>query len=273
MYYNEIIQELMQDKRNPVNSMYLHEINLKWNNFEKLKEDTEIVEISQLVEALNDFTVSIKNKKYQYNNSTKNGFKPDSRLFSVTYLNDLISLLVKRNRIVEKKGISWKIQSFSTNLKFNPQNLGVMDKDLRFEQELSEKLLCLAQSLDFQFRIKGTRNFKKYNIKFPLIVFFPMKILDESSFIKAEYQARQAKATFERSKSIIVTETIEKKFIPDFDNSLIDALFILRKQTVSRDENPISIEVVEKMDRKITEFLTENETVSTNFIRDGFLYK
>jgi hypothetical protein len=245
---------------------------MKWNVFEKLKEDTEIAEITQLVEALNEFTTSIKNRKYRYNNSTKNGFKPDSVLFSSVYLNDIISLLVKRNRIVAKKGISWDIQSFSKNLKFNPQNLGVMDKDLRFEQEMSEKLLCLAQSLDFQFRIKGMKNFKKFDIIFPLIVFFPMKNLDESSFIKAEHQTRQAKDTFERSKSIIVTETIERNFVPDFDNSVIDAMFILRRQTKGHELNPISVEVVEKMEKKITEFLTENEVVSTNFIKEGFLY-
>ncbi len=271
MFYNDIIKKLMQDKKNPVNSMYLHEINLKWSIFEKLTEDITTLKNVEIVNAINNFVSAIRNKKYQYNSSTKNGFKPDSLLFSEVYLHDLISVLVERNKIINNQGISWGLQSFSTNLKFNPQNLGVMDKDLRFEQEISEKLLCLTQKLDFQFRIKGKRNFHKYEIIFPLIIFFTFKNLDETDFIKSNHIAQKAKATFERSKSIIITETINQEFIPDVGSSSVDALYILRRQSSNKVLNPISTEVVDMLDNKITDFLTENEWIGTEFIKKGFL--
>jgi len=35
MFYKDILEELLKKEKNPVNSMYLHEIGLKWKNFEK----------------------------------------------------------------------------------------------------------------------------------------------------------------------------------------------------------------------------------------------
>ncbi|MFC1888095.1 hypothetical protein ACFLYK_04735, partial [Candidatus Cloacimonadota bacterium] len=83
MYYREGLNTLLSDKDNPVNRMYLHEIMLKWKNFEQKAEQYKEVSNEDLIKTLNDFISSISNRKYLYNASTKNGFKPDSPIYSV----------------------------------------------------------------------------------------------------------------------------------------------------------------------------------------------
>ena len=41
MYYRNGLDTLLNDKGNPVNRMYLHEIMLKWKNFEEKAESEE----------------------------------------------------------------------------------------------------------------------------------------------------------------------------------------------------------------------------------------
>ena len=38
MFYKDILQQLLKDETNSINKMYLHEINIKWKNFEKAAE-------------------------------------------------------------------------------------------------------------------------------------------------------------------------------------------------------------------------------------------
>ncbi|MBN1327625.1 MAG: hypothetical protein JW996_06720, partial [Candidatus Cloacimonetes bacterium] len=224
-----------------------------------------------LATVLNDFTSALSNRKYLYNSVTRNGFKEDSPIFSVAYLNDLISLLMLRNKIVDNQGISWGYQGFSTNLKFNPQNLCLMEKDPMFEQKLSEDYLCLAQKMDFQFRVTGKWHFHKYQIVFPLIIFHTFKELNENDFIQIEYMGKIARSTFEKSRTIIVVETLMPQFVPDLKNSAVDCIFILRKQFTSGKEAEIDHEVIEKLDCKIKEIIMESEDVTVNFIKTGII--
>ncbi|MBN2460903.1 MAG: hypothetical protein JXB60_04790 [Candidatus Cloacimonetes bacterium] len=272
MYYGDIVQSLMQDKKNPVNSMYLHEINIKWRNFEKIAAESEVIPNTALIEALNNFIVAIANQKFIYNPVTKNGFKSSSPIYSALYLDDLISLLMNKIKIIDNKGITWGYQKFSTNLKFNPQNLCLMEENPMFEQTYSEEILCLSQKMDFQFRVLGKRNFHRYQITFPLILFHTMQNMTENDFIRIEYLTKLAKSTFEKSRTIVVTETIEDGFMPMLLNSFIDIIFVLRKSFGNGKELPlISYQVVEKLDQKILEFLTQKERINNQFLETGVL--
>jgi len=271
MFYNEIINELMQDKKNPVNSMYLHEINIKWKNFEKFIEEKKGSN-KEMLAALNNFISNISNPKYIYNPSTRNGFKADSPIFSSRYLDDMISIIMKRNKIIENKGIIWGFQNFSTNLKFNPQNLSSLEKNPMFEQDYTEKVLSLTQKMDFQFRVSGKRNFHKYEIIFPLIIFNTFKNLTEEDFIKVEYTSALAKGCFERSKSIIICETLDRKFIPSLKSSAVDDIFILRKQFKSSKLSDLSLEVINALEEHINEYISQTEKKDETFLNTGVIH-
>ncbi len=271
MYYREGLDTLVNNRDNPVNRMYLHEIMLKWKNFEKKAEAGNELSNESLVKALNNFISSISNKKFKYNNSTKNGFHPDSPIYSAHYLDDLLTVLVKRTKIFENIGISWGYQSFSSKLKFNPTNLCTMSEYPMFEFSSSPQVLHLAQKIDFQFRITGKRRFNKHQLVFPLILFFTFKNLTEKEYITIEYYTEQAKSTFEKSKAIIVTETIDDKFKPDLSNSWFDAIFVLRKQYSSDKRRDIQIDVVNKLEKKIRSYCTETQTNGYSLHKNGII--
>jgi len=271
MYYSEGIKELINDRKNPVNRMYLHEIMLKWQSFEKKAEKYNDVSNENLVKSLNTFISAISNNKYKYNAATKNGFKPDSPIYSSAYLDDLLTVFIKRTEIYTNVGISWGYDAFSTELKFNPANLCSMSDHPKFEYYSSAKILHLAQKLDFQFRVTGKRRFNKHQLVLPLILFFTYKNLTEKNYITIEYYANQAKATFEKSKAIIVTETLDDDFKPDISNSPFNSIFILRKQYRSGKNNSIQLDVVNKLEKRIKAYCTESTNNGYNFFKSGVI--
>ncbi len=269
MFYKDILEELLKKEKNPVNSMYLHEIGLKWKNFEKAATEKKGSN-ENLVNALNKFIKAISNRKFKFNAVSKKGFKEESDVFSNYFLNDLVSILMNRRKILSHLGIKWGFQAFNTNLKFNPLSLCSLEKDPNFEQSLSPKLLQLSQEFDLQYRVSGKRSFKKYKTVFPLIVFHTFTNLTEVSFIHTEYYANMAQATFEKSKTIIVTETLEEGFSPDIKSSQIDSICVLRKQYIS-GSNDITLDAVDALDNKIKQLLTEENGVLADFTKTGII--
>ena len=270
MFYKDILEELLRKEKNPVNSMYLHEISLKWKNFEKAATEKKGSN-ENLVNALNNFIKAISNRKFKFNAVSQKGFKEDSDLFANYYLNDLISILMNRRKIISHLGIKWGFQAFSTNVKFNPVSLSSFEKDLNFERSSSPQLLQLSQELDFQFRVSGKRSFKKYKTVFPLIVFHTFTTLSEANFIHTEYYANMAETTFEKSKTIIVTETLEDGFSPEIKSSRIDSICVLRKQYISENKNAITQDAVDALELKIKQLLTEENGVLGDFAKTGII--
>lgn len=269
MFYKDILEELLEKEKNPVNSMYLHEIGLKWKNFEKAAAEKKGSN-ENLVNALDKFIKAISNRKFKFNKVSEKGFKENSNVFSNYYLNDLISILMNRRKILSHLGIKWGFQVFNTNLKFNPVSLCSLEKNPNFEQSVSPQLLQLTQEFDFQLRVCGKRNFKRHKLVFPLIVFHTFTNLTDINFIQTEYYANMAKTTFEKSKTIIVTETLEEGFSPDIKSSQIDSICVLRKQYIS-GSNDITLDAVDALDHKIKQLLTEENGVLADFTKTGII--
>lgn len=270
MFYKDILEELLKKEKNPVNSMYLHEIGLKWKNFEKAAAEKKGSN-ENLVNALNKFIKAITNRKFKFNAVSEKGFKEDSNVFSNYYLNDLISILMNRRKILSHLGIKWGFQAFDTNLKFNPVSLSSFEKDLNFEKSSSPQLLQLTQEFDFQYRVSGKRSFKKYKTVFPLIVFHTFTNLTETTFIHTEYYANMAKTTFDKSKTIIVTETLGEGFSPDIKSSQIDSICVLRKQYISVNKDAINLDAIDALELKIKQLLTEENGVIADFTKTGII--
>ena len=270
MFYHKIIEKMMKEEANDINKMYLQEIKLKWENFERSAARNE-ENNEELTKALNDFTKVLSNRKLKFSQYSKKGFKKNSQVFSPSYLANVISIFIERSGITEHKGINWGFQSFSTNLKFNPKNLCSIEKDPAYEFSASPEFLQLAQKMDFQFRIHGKRNFKKYEITLPLIVFHIVKNLTPDEFIKFDYYAKVAKNTFEKSHTVIITETLDTDFVPDLSFSPIDVVFILRKQQKSKTEEEISLEVIDAIEKKILDFIHEQERKSEAYKNTGII--
>jgi hypothetical protein len=268
MFYQDLLQELMKDKSNPINSMYLNEIELFRKNTVKYVENAKGEDdIANLLEGLNEFHRNLAKTKYRTSKMNSNGFPKDSPLFGPIYLNDLVSFMVMKQPIMENQGIKWGFHSFSESMKLRPESLMSMDKKLNPEIVKSPELLQLSLQLDIQLRITGKRRFFKQTLYLPLIIFQTFGEFNEEDFIKADYHARKAKEAFGRSKMIIVTETLAPGFIPNLRDSAVDSIFILQKK------GKISVDILSALNRKITDTLNNESGNIKKMIKSGEIDK
>ena len=261
---------MLQDNSNIVNKMYVHELNIKWSHFQELASSETEVSNEKLIAALNEFRKALTTRKYQYNYKTKNGFRADSPLFSAKYLDDAINILIKRQIILENKGINWGYGRFNVESKFSPKSFPEINKSSMFMTKVSDLTLMLSQQIDFQYRITGKRIFYKYNLVLPLLIFHTTKNITENKLINIESQAKKAKNTFEKAKIIVVAECLDKNFTPVIENSPIDAIFILQK-SFSGHYDDLKTEVFDTLEQRISEYINEKKTDIERYLEKGII--
>ena len=255
MFYNEILGKMLKEETNPVNKMYLHEIKIKWEKISKAIA-TSNGSNKEIVEMLNIFRNAISNNKYKFNKLNAKGFVVESLIFSINYLNDLVSVIINRQKIINHTGIFWGCGKFNMNYLFSPSSFNSLQKDLRFEQSDSPKVLFLGQKVDLHYRVTGKRNFEKHMSILPLIVFYTFKTLGHENMLYLNHLAGLSKNAFSKSRTIMLTEKLEKNFVPDLSSTNIDHVCVLTKGS----DNKISVDVVNDLEKLINDILIENHT-------------
>ncbi len=272
MFFNDILNKNLKSEKNPINRMYLNTITIKWKKVDKAADDLaqRTGGMREFVEALNDFSLELQNPKYRFDRSTKSGFKSNHEIFSVAYLDDLLTLLLNRHPMLQDGGIRWGYQRFCMNLRFYQKNL-FSDKNPDMQFPESPKFLMLSQQLDLQFRLKGRRNFNKYQITTPILLFHTFRNFMEEHFIRVDYYSRLAKVSYDRCKSIVIAETIDENFYPELEDSNIDNIFLLRGQSRNGQTKSFSLEIVKLLDEKIEEYLAEGDQDKKQIIKSGVI--
>ncbi|MFA5498629.1 MAG: hypothetical protein WCX83_03840 [Candidatus Cloacimonas sp.] len=271
MRYRNELEKLLKEEKNIVNRMYLNEIAIQLKKLESALTDSPDSEdyFDHLASMLNNFTKQFENPKYQYNRTTKNGFKRDSVILSSLYLDDLIELLISDQAILNNKGIKWEHQPFSMNLFFTPHYKEGSKQDLTFESKPSTPLLQLTQKIDLQYRVYGKRVFQRAEVVLPLLIFQTYKNFTEEDFIRIDYYSAKAKQSLRRSKTIIVCETVNKNVVPEINGSHIDSLIILRRQVSSSKLEPIKSEMLVQLRDQVNNYLYQDECEVDKIIERG----
>jgi len=272
MFFTKKIYEIEKRESNPVNKMYLHELMLKLKSFEKLQEE-EFGEdkYKRISEILNQFIMALSNRKYRYNSQSNNGFRKDSHIFSSIYLDDIIYLLLKKEKILKNPGIIFDKRPFDFNIRFNPDNLMDIYKEnmLRFEKNIP--MLQISQEIEIQYRVSGKRKYFKNNVTLPIMIFVSNKNLTRTLFNNAVITAKRAKQCFAKSKLIIVCETLDHGFYPSLKDTDIDSIFILRKQFSSMSSKPIDPEILKQLDERIHHLLLDVKPNINQLIKTGII--
>jgi curved DNA-binding protein CbpA len=277
MFYSDVLDHLMRDKKNPVNQMYLHEIELMWKEVQKaialsLHNGTN----DDMVIAINKFTEIISNPKYRYDKFKKKGFHYESQLFQPQYIADLLTIFFERTGILDHYGIKWGFQRFDQGPKYSPRTLLDNEKKPHFTRYDSNRYPMLTRTMEFQYRIEGRRNFERSEQVFPLLVFGLFGRFDPIDMTQCEAQARLAKEAFPQCKFIVITETLRENFVPEIDKSDIDILFVLRKQYFNKRKKTkkIALDVMNVLEKKIVDYLNFNEIPREDIFRSrGMLEK
>ena len=271
MYFTEILQRAMKGESNAIIRMYLNEINIKWRKVESAAEALRGNggKLDALIASLDEFVHDLQNPKYRQSSKNKGGFRSDSEIFSSVWIDDLLNVLMSQFKFTQS-GVKWGYQRYSTHFRFYQKRLLLDDRQPTIETSESPKFLMLGQQIDLQFRLAGRRNFTKYELNLPILVFHTMRTFGEEDFIRSDYYARMAKQTFEMGKTIVVADSLHNGFYPDLTDSAIDAVYILRRQDKKTQQNGLSVEVVKQLDRRIRDMLFEKESNPKDILRTGY---
>lgn len=271
MFLKELLEDLNKHERNPVNKMYLHEINMKWDKINDYFEDKKELDFEKIASILDNFSQISQNKKYKYSQSEKKGFKKNSPLFSAIYLNDLVHLLVRKHPIIKKTGIKFGFYKFDTNLKFNPHDFLKMKRQKMLVYNQTSRFLQLTQKIDIQYRVNGKKNFFKYNLYLPIIIFNTYSQLNENDLKKMIYTAEQAQAIQGKARVVLITETLAKGFKPNITGTGINSIFVLRKQSIQKKVNAIAPDVIKNLKIKIDKLLAQKSENIDKQIKQGII--
>lgn len=270
MFYSDVLDLLMKDKANPVNQMYLHEIEMVWKEVQKAITLSLISGTNDdMVHAINQFTEVIANPKYRYDKFKRKGFHHESPLFQPLFIADMLTVVFERTGILDHYGIKWGFQRFDLGPKYSPQSLLANEKKPEFSRYESNKFAMLTRTMEYQFRTMGRRNFEKSEQIYPLIVFGMFDRLDPINFTTCESQSRLAKEAFPNSKFIIICETLREGYVPKVDESDVDVLIVLRKQFFNKRKktNKLALDVFNVLEKKINEFLNFHEKPREDIFR------
>ncbi|MDD3052039.1 MAG: hypothetical protein PHR06_12965 [Candidatus Cloacimonetes bacterium] len=232
MIYTDLIERMIKEEKNPVNRMYLNELLIKWKKvdayFEKEKkadfenrEETSNFYVG-LASIINDYLVELSNPKYNFTNTGKKGFKKSADIFKPEYINDILTLIFEKLNISELPGVSWGYQSYTIKQRILPKRICDLTEAKEYSGEESHEILSLVQGIDLQYRAIGKKKFIKYNLKLPIIIFNINSSLEEEDFILMDFYAKQAKAVYDQSKYIVITEQH-----PEFNNRYVNLETIL----------------------------------------------
>ncbi len=269
MIYGNELKKTLKDEKNIVNKMYLNEILLQYRKYVDAlsinPDDKSYPEI--IAKAMTEFTSQLDSHKYSYNKPTKTGFKKSSSILSSNYIDDYLNSIIKRQKILNNKGISWGKQSFTMNMNFNPNRFSNLEKELNFTYKDSPHFYQLTQKLDLQFRIHGKKNFSKHCVSLPLTVFFIYKKLHSDDMIRIEYFAKKAKQTFSKSKIIVICENLDVNFKHEDLFSYTDIIFVLRKRKSPKRLGVVHADVIKTINDNIEHYLYDN-IVSNNYVEN-----
>ncbi len=268
MHFSEILKKMQKTEKNAINQMYLNEIIMKWKKVEQVVENNLTKEnVDLFAKSLTDFTKEMTNKKFRINKT--GGFKSSSDLFSVKYIDDILSLIIEKHSITKEKGVYWGLQTFSMNSLPCPENIEILKKNKNFDKFKSPKLLQLVKRLDLQYRIVGTRVFAKQTLSIPIIIFYTYRNFHEESFIRIEHLAKLAKKTYPKAKTIVVAETIDKDLVSILKSTDLVSVFVLRRQYKSSKTNPISSSVINGLEQKILSIVNDSPKINYSEIETG----
>ncbi len=274
MFYEEIIQRLIKEEKNPINKMYLNEINMHSRKFSEVlnKKMAFNQHIKEIANSMTEFAATLTQPKYEYSKVNNSGFKSNSKLFEPYYIYDLLTKIIDSTEVMKNSSMKWGMKTFSTEQKFHFRKLYSKEKDKVFTFRKSEQVLSLVQPVDYQIRALHKRTFSKYIIAVPIIIFDVKKILTVEDAIKFNHLANQAFDMNSASKAIVVAENLEKGFYYNLDNSYIDKIFVLRKSYINGKKlRPISEQVIMSLIETIEDILLPDENETNVVFSEGII--
>lgn len=249
--------------------MYLNELILNWKKVQNyIDSDYEEQSFVHFIKALNSYLYLLNNPKFSAKKDSKSGFDISHEIFSPTYLEDMITMILKPSGLLSNPTLKLNYQSFNYNLHF--KTMSFIDSIIKHQLDFStsEPVFSLCMEMNFQYRPVSKKVFAKDNFVIPLMIFYIAKNLKHDNIKQIREFDYLLTLCNPQVKFYVICETIEQKSINEIDFCR-DKLFIIKKSLETDDFKGIDLGVVLSLQKQILEAIKEKLLKSPDFVAQG----
>jgi len=256
MLYLEKLNQCLKTEQNPINRMYLYDLVLNWKKVEDVCKANTESPISSIVATVSEYTKYLSQPRFLATDKKTYGFEGDHEVFRPYYLYDILEKLLSSAGIVESpQGIVIRNRPFNNSVHLqNDDYLGQSQKPF-LELSFSGKYLHVGLEFEFQYRLKGKKNFTKGNLFIPLIVFYIEKCFTEKSFKEIEQLRKDIKVLNPNALLFCITESADKRLMRQY-SEIKDMVYVTRASFKNDQQKPLQPQVFLRIFTKINNFAT-----------------
>lgn len=241
--HGDNIKHKLESERNLKNKKLLREINtgyLRWKE-ENLKiTETSENEITKKVRLFNEYKQFINQPKFRKEKGHRYGFTSQSQLHS-SAIEEFMYYLFKDIKRLSNKHINWGRTEAYTNLYFAPPNIDDFENKSNIVINVKNQDFSISKEVILRSRVKNSKNWQENKIYVPIASIECKTYLDKTMYEGSVSTAEKIKRGNPYCIFLIVTETYEVSLDVDPKYSLIDQIYVLRKDKAT---NPINEDVV-----------------------------
>ncbi|MDX9869412.1 MAG: hypothetical protein RBS92_01690 [Candidatus Cloacimonadales bacterium] len=269
MTYQKAVQDLKKIEENPIKTMYYNEVLLSWDKVLKsLNAEYNMENFEAMAKALSSHLQYLKNPKFLFKNKDfENGFQESDPVFSISYLHDIISYLLKPSGLLNEPSLELSLQPFNYNMHLKLSSFSNIVAHNQIEFESSDPVFSLCIKMFMQYKAVSKQGFKNDSFKYPLLVFMVFKRYGKKEYNQVDVIKQQLHKCNPNAYLVIIAESIDKNAANYILNKNTN-VFILRSGH-SYDNRHLQ-RVLYNFRARIYNYLNERQVDFSEFIKNGF---
>ncbi|HPY95840.1 MAG TPA: hypothetical protein PL063_01360 [Candidatus Cloacimonadota bacterium] len=269
MTYQKAVQDLKKIEENPIKTMYYNEVLLSWDKVLKsLNAEYNMENFEAMAKALSSHLQYLKNPKFLFKNKDfENGFQESDPVFSISYLHDIISYLLKPSGLLNEPSLELSLQPFNYNMHLKLSSFSNIVAHNQIEFESSDPVFSLCIKMFMQYKAVSKQGFKNDSFKYPLLVFMVFKRYGKKEYNQVDVTKQQLHKCNPNAYLVIIAESIDKNAANYILNKNTN-VFILRSGH-SYDNRHLQ-RVLYNFRARIYNYLNERQVDFSEFIKNGF---
>lgn len=241
--HGDNIEHKIRIEKNPKNRRLLQEIKdkyLEWKHENMSLIGTTRADIKSRVRLLNEYKTFINQPRFKKEAGNRHGFSSQSQLHS-SVLEEFMFYLFKDIKKLANKHINWGRTKAYTNLYFAPPGIDKLEESSNIVINVKDQDFSISKEIILKSRVSNNENWQESAIYVPIVSIECKTYLDKTMYEGSVSTAEKIKRGNPYCIFLIVTETYEVGLDVDPKYSLIDQIYVLRKDD---GRNPICDDIV-----------------------------
>jgi hypothetical protein len=250
LIHGENIENKIKTEKNAENKLLLGEIKkhyLEWKQLNSNITGTLKSDVSKKVKLLNKYKNFINQSKFKKEKGRTTGFIHQDKLHS-TVTEEFLYYLFKDIASLEDKHINFGPTEAYSNLYFAPPNIDAFEDRSNIVINVKNQDFSISKEVILKSRVSNNENWQESKIYVPIVSIECKTYLDKTMFEGSVSTAEKVKKGNPYCIFLIVTETYDVSLDVDPKYSLIDQIYVLRKQKRQKGKekqlNPIHEDIV-----------------------------